>query len=90
MNEQTITRAEFEEVRRQVQENTKRLANGDTKLALLDQRLEQIDEKLGEVALGIKALQDKPAKRWDAITSQIINWVIALLLGILAIKVGLQ
>ena len=90
MNEQAVTRSEFEEVRHQVQENTKRLATGDTKLALLDQRLEQIDEKLGEVAIGIKALQEKPAKRWDAVTGQIVNWIVALLLGVLALKVGLS
>ena len=90
MNEQTVSRAEFDELRHQVLENTRRLASGDTKMALLDQRLEQIDDKLGEVALGIKALQEKPAKRWDAITGQIINWIIALLLGVLALKVGLN
>lgn len=90
MNEQAVSRTEFDELRHQVSENTRRLASGDTKMALLDQRLEQIDEKLGEVALGIKALQEKPAKRWDAITGQIVNWIVALLLGVLALKVGLN
>ena len=87
MNE--VTREEFDALRRQVAENTERMHRGDTTLALLDQRLGQIDDKLTELTTGVKALQDKPAKRWDAIISQVVNWAVMLLLGYIAIKVGL-
>lgn len=102
MNEQSggVCRVEFDELRRRVEACEERLHNGDTTLALLNQRLGQIDSKMaemsddmktrmGEMNEGIKALQAKPAKRWEAVTGQVINWVIALLLGILALKVGL-
>lgn len=84
-----VTREEFDELKHQVQDNTTRLHNGDVTITKLDMRLQAIEDKLDEVNLGMKQLQEKPAKRWDAITGQIINWVIALLLGVLALKVGL-
>lgn len=66
-----------------------RLHHGDTTLALLDQRLSTIDGKLTEANERLEKLQEKPAKRWEAVTAQIINWGIALLLGVMAVKVGL-
>lgn len=85
-----VTRDEFDELRRQVQENTKRLANGDTTMALLEQKLSQIDDKLSELTVGVKALQDKPAKRWDSISTTIIQWVVTALLAYIAVKIGLK
>ena len=84
-----VTRDEFDELKHQVQENTSRLHNGDVTFTKLDMRLQTIEDKLDELSAGVKQLQEKPAKRWDAITGQVINWVIALLLGVLALKVGL-
>ena len=91
MNEQNggVCRVEFDELRRRVEACEERLHHGDTTLALLDQRLSQIDSKMGEMNEGIKALQAKPARRWEAVTGQVVNWVIALLLGVLAVRVGL-
>ena len=91
MNEQGsgVCRAEVDELRRRLEACEERLHRGDTTLALLDQRLEQIDSKMGEMAEGIKSLQNKPAKRWEQVTGQVVNWAIALLLGLLALKVGL-
>ncbi|MBR4656938.1 MAG: hypothetical protein IKO68_10320 [Oscillospiraceae bacterium] len=84
-----VTREEFDSLRRQVAENTERLHRGDTTLALLDQRLGQIDDKLSELTTGVKALQEKPAKHWDSIVSKVVDWAVMLLLGFIAIKVGL-
>ena len=91
MNEQSsgVCRVEFDELRRRVEACEERLYQGDTTLALLKQRLDQIDNKMDDMAEGIKSLQAKPAKRWEAVTGQVVNWVIALLLGVLALKVGL-
>ena len=85
-----VTRDEFDELRKQVQESTKRLANGDTTMALLEQKLSQIDDKLSELAVGVKALQDKPAKRWDSISTTIVQWVVTALLAYIAVKIGLK
>ena len=84
-----VTREEFDKLQAQVESNTKRLADGDSTLKLINYRLDQIDDKLDKMDGGIEALQQKPAKRWDAVTGQIVNWIIALLLGVLAVKIGL-
>lgn len=85
-----VTREEFDEVKRQVQENTQRLHAGDVTLAKLDLRLQGIEEKLGELTDGVKALQEKPAKRWESISSTIISWVVTALLAFIAVKIGLK
>ena len=85
-----VTREEFDELRKQVQENTKRLATGDTTMALLEQKLTQIDDKLSDVAILVKALQEKPAKKWDDISSTIIKWIVTALLAYIAVKIGLN
>ncbi len=85
-----VTREEFDELRKQVQRNTDRLATGDTTMALLEQKLSQIDDKLSDLAVGVKALQDKPAKRWDTVSTQVIQWVVTALLAYIAVKIGLK
>lgn len=84
-----VTREEFDALRRQVSENTERLHRGDTTLALLDQRLSQIDDKLTELSVGVKALQDKPARRWETVSSTVVQWVVTALLAYIAVKIGI-
>ena len=85
-----VTRDEFDELRRQVQENTKRLAAGDTTLAVLDEQLKQINAKLAELSAGVKALQEKPAKKWETVSSTVVQWVVTALLAYIAVKIGLS
>lgn len=89
MNE-TVTRAEYEELKHRVEAAEDRLHNGDVTLALLRQRLDQIETKLDEVAVAIQDLRMKPAKRWDSVSGQVVNWLIALLLGVVAVKLGVN
>lgn len=84
----SITRAEFDELRRRLEAAEARLNRGDTTLALMDQKLETISAKLVEMATDLKALKEKPAKRWDAIVSQVISWAVAILLGYIAIRIS--
>ncbi len=89
MNEQ-VTREEFEELRRRVEATEERLHNGDVALALLRQRLDQIDSKLDDVALTLRELCMKPAKRWDSVSQQVLTWVVTALLAYIAVKIGLK
>ena len=84
-----VTREEFDDLRRQVTENTERLHRGDTTQALLDQRLCQIDDKLAELAAGVRQLQEKPARRWESISGTVVSWVVIALLAYIAVKIGL-
>ena len=85
-----VTRDEFERLQRQVEENTKRLAQGDTTLAVINTKLQQIDDKLDELSSGVRSLQEKPARRWESVSTTIIQWVVTALLAYIAVKIGIK
>lgn len=84
-----VTREEFDKLSAQVQRNTERLANGDTALALIDKELKHINNKLDELAASVNMLKEKPAKRWESVSTTIIQWVVTALLAFIAVRVGL-
>lgn len=84
-----VTRDEFDKLSRQVEENTKRLAQGDTTLAVINTKLQQIDDKLDELSSDVKSLKEKPAKRWETLSGVILQWVVTALLAYIAIHLGL-
>lgn len=89
MNEQ-VTRGEFDELRRRVEATEERLHNGDVALALLKQRLDQIDSKLDEMSATLQDLRLRPARRWDSVSQQVLNWIVTALLAFIALKIGLK
>jgi hypothetical protein len=66
-----------------------RLHSGDVTLALVKQQLDQIDGRLEEMAKTLQELRLKPARRWDTVVSQLIDWALVALLGIAALRLGL-
>ena len=62
------------------------LEQGATKL---ETKLDSIDEKLDGLSDTIKALADKPAKRWDGLVDKAIWAVCAAVIAFLLAKVGL-
>ena len=85
-----VTREEFDKLSAQVQRNTDRLANGDTALAMIDKELKHINNKLDELTASVNALKEKPAKRWESVSTTIIQWVVTALLAYIAVKIGLN
>ena len=85
-----VTREEFDRLQEQVQRNTERLANGDTALALIDKELKHINSKPDELTASVNALKEKPAKRWESVSTTIIQWVVTALLAYIAVKIGLN
>lgn len=84
-----VTREEFDKLQAQVESNTKRLADGDATLKLINFRLDQIDKKLDELGKDMNELQAKPARRWESISSTILQWVVTALLAYIAVRIGL-
>lgn len=84
-----VTREEFDDLKKQVNENTARLHDGDVLLARLDMRLKGIDEKLEELTTDVKSLKEKPARRWETISGTVVQWVVTALLAYIAVKIGL-
>lgn len=84
-----VTREEFDRLREQVDANTQRLASGDATLKLINFRLGQIDKKLDELGRELNELKAKPARRWESISSTILQWVVTALLAYIAVRMGL-
>lgn len=84
-----VTREEFDKLQAQVEQNTKRLSDGDATLKLIQYRLDQIDKKLDELGKEMNELKAKPARRWESISGTILQWVVTALLAYIAVKVGL-
>ena len=84
-----VTREEFDRLQAQVESNTKRLSDGDSTLKLINYRLDQIDSKLDKMDNALIALQSKPAKHWETISSSVLQWVVTALLAYIAVRVGL-
>ena len=85
-----VTLEEFDRLREQVDANTKRLSDGDATLKLINFRLDQIDKKLDELGREMNELKAKPAKRWESVSTTIIQWVVTALLAFIAVKIGLN
>ena len=67
-----------------LKEHERRLHDGDVSLALFRQTLDCIKSDLMELKQMIKALQDKPAKRWDAIVNSVVSWAVVAFLAYIA------
>ena len=85
-----VTREEFDKLSAQVESNTKRLSDGDSTLKLINYRLDEIDKKLDKLEESLLALQQKPAKRWESVSTTIIQWVVTALLAYIAVKIGMN
>ena len=85
-----VTRDEFDKLQRQVEENTKRLAQGDKTLGLIDYRLQEIDKKLDGLDARVAEMQKTPARRWETLSQTILQWVVTALLTFIAVKIGIR
>ena len=68
------------------QNNLDKLA---TSVSLLAEREERVEGDVKEIKADVKALAQKPAKRWDSLTNQIITIAVAAIMGFIVAKFGL-
>ncbi|MCQ2316374.1 MAG: hypothetical protein MJZ85_06795 [Bacteroidales bacterium] len=76
-----VSREELREVIRRLETAEQRLNRGDVTLALINQSLTTIDQKLSDLMAWKTIEQDKPAKRWDGVVTQIISIIVAAAAG---------
>ena len=74
------------ETHKQMFERIGSLEQGSTRL---ETKLDSIDEKLDELSATVKALVDKPAKRWDGLVEKALWAVCAAVIAFLLGRVGL-
>lgn len=78
------------EMRAKLEEHEKRLADGNTNFALIQQTLARIESDMTEIKGDIKNIKEKPGRKWEGITSKVTEWAFILLLGYVALQLGLQ
>lgn len=67
-----------------------RLADGNTSFELIRRDIRDLTVSVNENTKALNELAQKPAKRWEAVVNQALNFFIALILGYIAFKIGLQ
>ena len=92
-NSSQVTRLEFELVKDDIKELHKvydlvqRQIVATEKLALEIKYLREDQKNANE---RIKALEERPNKRYDTVVTQIISTIIALIIGVIATIIGLK
>ena len=67
-----------------------RLAEGNTSFELIRRDIRDLTASVDENTKALNEFAQKPAKRWEAVVNQAINIVIAVILGYIAVKIGLR
>ena len=79
-------RSNSTDTHRQMFDRIGALEQGSTKL---ETKLDSIDEKLDELSVTVKALADRPAKRWEGLVEKALWAVAAAVIAFLLAKIGL-
>lgn len=58
-------------------------------VAVLAEREKNIESDVQEIKVNVKSLTDKPGKRWENLTSQIISILAAAVVGYILAQIGL-
>ena len=91
MNEEKCCPCEaVKELQKKYEDVEKRLYDGSAHFQKLDMQFEHIETGIANIQADLKELKEKPIKRYDAVLSQVINGVLAILLTYLATMAGLQ
>lgn len=88
-----VTRQEFEDLKGNVKDLHK-IFDNITDIAISTEKLavemKYMREEQNKTEQRLKALEDKPIKRYDSIVNYIITSVISLVLGAIAVMIGLK
>lgn len=58
-------------------------------VAVLAEREKNIESDVQEIKVNVKSLTDKPGKKWENLTSQIISILAAAVVGYILARIGL-
>ena len=88
-----VTRQEFEDLKCDVKDLHK-IFDKITEIAVSTEKLaiemKYMREEQNKTELRLKALEEKPIKRYDSIVNYIITTIIGLALGAIAVMIGLK
>lgn len=72
-----------------LEESTEAINRLATSMEVMAERQEQVVETVGKLDSKVTLLEEKPAKRWDALVDKIIWAVMAAFIGFVLAQVGL-
>ena len=72
-----------------LEESTEAINRLATSMEVMAERQEQVVETVGRLDAKVTTLEERPAKRWDALVDKIIWTVAAALIGFVLAQVGL-
>ena len=88
-----ITRQEFEDLKGNVKDLHK-IFDNITDIAISTEKLavemKYMREEQNKTEQRLKALEEKPSKRYDSIVNYIITSIISIILGAVAVTIGLK
>lgn len=67
-----------------------RLAEGNTSFELIRRDIRDLTSSVNANTEAMRALSEKPSKRWDSLVDQAAKLVVTILLTYIAVKLGLQ
>ena len=72
-----------------LEESTEAINRLATSMEVMAERQEQVVETVGRLDAKVTTLEERPAKRWDALVDKIIWTIAAALIGFVLAQVGL-
>ena len=72
-----------------LEESTEAINRLATSMEVMAERQEQVVETVGKLDTKVTALEEKPAKRWDALMDKIVWAIAAALIGFVLAQLGL-
>jgi hypothetical protein len=72
-----------------LEESTEAINRLATSMEVMAERQEQVVETVGKLDTKVTLLEEKPAKRWDALMDKIVWAIAAALIGFVLAQVGL-
>lgn len=72
-----------------LEESTEAINRLATSMEVMAERQEQVVETVGRLDAKVTTLEEKPAKRWDALVDKIVWSIAAALIGFVLAQVGL-
>lgn len=72
-----------------LEESTEAINRLATSMEVMAERQEQVVETVGKLDTKVTMLEEKPAKRWDALVDKIVWAIAAAMIGFVLAQVGL-
>ena len=73
----------------ELEEQQKQLNKLVSAVAVLAEKQNKIGDDVDDIKKEVKALADKPVKRWDGVVDKIISAIIAAIMGYALARIGL-